>query len=128
MGEDKYIKTILEFISYCEKFGKGKKLKDENTEKVEKVEIKLIENLNVPGFDESKESTQIQIVLLNGEKIKAKFNFDQKVSDIYNFVSLSTSIEKFLLVVSGINQELTSLDKTIDECNLKSVQLIQKKE
>ncbi|XP_078486985.1 NSFL1 cofactor p47-like isoform X1 [Ciona intestinalis] len=81
------------------------------------------------SIDQSKPSTNIQIRLLDGTRIRQQFNHDHRISDIRSFISNSQpnmGSRPFVLMTTFPNKELTNENETIADAQLLNSQVVQK--
>uniref|UniRef100_F6SW03 Uncharacterized protein n=1 Tax=Ciona intestinalis TaxID=7719 RepID=F6SW03_CIOIN len=81
------------------------------------------------SIDQSKPSTNIQIRLLDGTRIRQQFNHDHRVSDIRSFILNSQpnmGSRPFVLMTTFPNKELTNENETIAGAQLLNSQVVQK--
>jgi len=100
--------------------GKGQLLGDA---KIEGFSIdKSIKN----KIDKSSQICTISIKLYNGEMIDESFNCNQKLKDIYQYVSKITGLDDFCLIKECSSSNLTDMEKTILELRIEGTVLAQK--
>lgn len=90
------------------------------------VALDVNENVET-GYDPNKPHTKINIRIHNGEVLSKEFNLDQKLSDVFDFVTLSAPVDGDFQLVEGFPpQALTEVGKTIQQLGLQNSMIIQK--
>eukprot|EP01080_Neovahlkampfia_damariscottae_P010948 gene10948-3654_t len=116
LGLEKYVQVMLDFIK------DAKNTHSQNSVTLgKKIEIKVQKDVDTK-FDDSKPTCNVQIQLVNGEKVKGIFNPTQKVSDIYVWISRTTSLEvnDFDLLISYPKKNLNEeKDNSLEEAKLE---------
>eukprot|EP00761_Pharyngomonas_kirbyi_P012218 gb/GECH01012245.1/.p1 GENE.gb/GECH01012245.1/~~gb/GECH01012245.1/.p1 ORF type:complete len:372 (+),score=119.03 gb/GECH01012245.1/:1-1116(+) len=77
-------------------------------------------------IDESKPSTKLQLRMHDGTRMVAKFNMDDTVGDIRQFVQKATSKSSFKLLTTFPRKELDDNSATISSAGLKGAVVLQK--
>jgi hypothetical protein len=144
--ENNKAKTIQKkennFVDFLEfKKENDNKKKEKKEEKKEKFKAfsgfgQLIDNINTEGLYVNKTVNtsaniyspvcQINIRLFNGEVIKANFNYDQTVGDIYVYVRKVSGSNNFVLLGGFPPKEITSYGTAIYELGLQNTVITQK--
>ena len=140
-NNNKKEKNFVDFLEFKKENDNKKNVKKE--EKNEKEKFKpfsgfgqIIENINTDGLYINKRVNtfanhysplcNINIRLFNGEVIKASFNFDQTIGDIYVYVRKVSGSNNFVLLEGFPPKEITSYGRAIYEFDLQNSVITQK--
>ena len=133
--------NFVDFLEFKKENDKKKKDKKEETNQKEKFKAfsgfgQLIDNINTDGLYVNKTvntsaniyspTCQINIRLFNGEVIKANFNYEQTVGDIYVYVRKVSGSNNFVLLEGFPPKEITSYGTAIYLLGLQNTVITQK--
>ena len=141
LNKNKKEKNFVDFLEFKKEIDNKKGSKKE--EKNEKKKFKpfsgfgqIIDNINTEGLYVNKKVNtfanyynplcNINIRLFNGEVIKASFNFDQTIGDIYVYVRKVSGSNNFVLLEGFPPKEITSYGRAIYELDLENSVITQK--
>lgn len=77
--------------------------------------------------DLNKPHTSIQLRLHDGTRMVAKFNLTDAVQVLYDFVSMASGVQNFMLGSAFPKKDLTDKSQTVEQAKLQNASLVQTK-